>query len=162
MPVRPNGIPIPLLSTPEEGYELGPALLLPDGRALFTGANGATAFFNPTITATWTQGPTIPSVMMVNGVLTQLTMGDAPGSILPNGDVLLALSPAVNIDSSGNENFPAPTYIYDFNPTAKRVYRCFADRRLWIRISAVPLTISFINTMLVLPTGQVLLVRDGL
>jgi hypothetical protein len=149
---------IPLLSTPEEGYELGPALLLPDGRALFTGANGATAFFNPT-NSTWTQGPTMPSVM-INGVLTQLTMGDAPGSILPNGDVLLALSPAVNIDSSGNENFPGPTFIYDFNPTAN-VFTDVSPSATVDPNLGGPLDNSFINTMLVLPTGQVLLSDDG-
>jgi hypothetical protein len=33
-----------LLSSPALGYELGPAFLLPDGRALFFGATGHTAY----------------------------------------------------------------------------------------------------------------------
>ena len=78
---------IPLLSTAGTGYELGPALLLPNGEALFTGTNGTTALYNPS-TNSWTQGPTMPSVS-INGVSTQLTTGDAPGAILPNGDVVL-------------------------------------------------------------------------
>ncbi len=78
---------IPLLSTAGTGYELGPALLLPNGDALFTGTNGATALYNPS-TNSWTQGPTMPSVV-IDGVTTQLTTGDAPGAILPNGDVVL-------------------------------------------------------------------------
>jgi hypothetical protein len=147
---------IPLLSTPETGYELGPALLLPNGEALFTGTNGTTALYNPT-TNLWSNGPQMPSVM-INGVLTQLTTGDAPGAILPDGDVVLALSPPVYIDDTGEEQFPPPTYIYDLNPTAD----------VWTNISPSS-TIdpnlspynSYINTMLILPTGQLLLNDDN-
>lgn len=74
---------IPLLSTAGTGYELGPALLLANGDALFTGTNGTTALYNPT-TNSWTQGPTMPSVM-INGVMTQLTTGDAPAQSCPMG-----------------------------------------------------------------------------
>jgi hypothetical protein len=151
-----NGAFLPLLSTPEEGYELGPAMLLPDGRALFTGANGVTVFFNPS-NSTWTLGPTMPSVM-INGTLTQLTMGDAPGAILPDGDLALALSPAVNIDSLGNENFPGPTYIYDFNPTTGVYTDISPNSTVDPNLSG---NNSFINTMLILPTGQLLLVDDN-
>jgi len=150
-----NGSALPLLTTPQQGYELGPALLLPDGRALFTGATGLTVFFNPS-NNTWTLGPTMPSVM-INGVLTQLTAGDTPAAILPNGDVVVALSPAVNFDSSGNENFPPPTYIYDFNPTAN----VFTDITPSSSVDPNLGVNTFINTMLVLPTGQILLANDN-
>jgi len=147
---------IPLLSTEGTGYELGPALLLANGDALFTGTNGTTALYNPG-TNSWTQGPTMPSVM-INGVMTQLTTGDAPGAILPNGDVVLALSPAVYIDNTGEEQFPGPTYIYDLNTTAD----------VWTNITPSATvdpflsdSNSFINTFLILPTGQLLLTDDN-
>jgi hypothetical protein len=141
---------LPILTTPSQGYELGPALLLPDGRALFTGATGLTAFFDPT-TNSWTQGPTMPSVS-INNVQTQLTAGDAPGAILPNGDVLLALSPAVN-----GGNFPGPTYIYDFNPVTGAYTNVTPSSNVDPNLGYN----SYINTMLVLPTGQVLLINDN-
>jgi hypothetical protein len=60
--------------------EIGPALLLPDGRALFLGGNGLTVLYTPSGTTnfgTWTQGPNIvpagyrardvSAAMMVNG-----------------------------------------------------------------------------------------------
>jgi Kelch motif len=145
---------LPILTSPNQGFELGPALLLPDGRALFTGATGLTAFFDPT-TDTWTQGPTMPT-RLINGVPTQLTMGDAPGAVLPNGDVLLALSPAVT--TNPQLTYPPPTYIYDFNPSAG----VFTDVSPSATLDPnLPSQNSFVNTMLVLPTGQVLLTDDN-
>ncbi len=140
---------LPILTTPSQGYELGPALLLPDGRALFNGANGLTAFYNPT-TNSWSQGPTMP-VVNINGTPTQLTTGDAPGAVLPNGDVILSLSPAVN-----NENFPGPTYIYEFNPITG-VYKneTPAANQFYTSYN------SFIDDMLILPTGQLFLSDFG-
>ncbi len=40
----------------------------------------------------------MPTVL-INGVSTQLTMNASPGAVMPNGDLLLALSPAVNGNS---------------------------------------------------------------
>jgi hypothetical protein len=148
-----TGQRLPLLSTPQTGYELGPALLLPDGRALFTGTNGNTAFYNY-LTNSWTLGPNMP-VVNIGDVETQLTTGDAPGAVLPNGNVVLGLSPAVQAVGE-NENFPGPTYIYEFNPitgvftditpTSPAFYSSYN---------------SFINDMLILPTGQLFLTDFG-
>ena len=78
------------LSSVRQNYELGPGLLLPDGRAFFLGATGNTAFYtsptpsNPT--GSWTAGPTLPR---------HLAAGDASAAVLPDGDVLMALSPKI-------------------------------------------------------------------
>jgi hypothetical protein len=48
--------PPSLLSSSAQGYELGPAFLLPDGQAIFFGANGNTAYYSPA-TDTWSAGP---------------------------------------------------------------------------------------------------------
>ncbi len=70
----------------------------------------------------------------------------------------LALSPAVYIDQTGEEQFPGPTYIYELNTTAD----------VWTDISPsatidpnLSSNNSFINTMLILPTGQLLLTDDN-
>jgi autotransporter-associated beta strand protein len=84
----------PLLSDPSND-EIGPAFLLPDGRAFFLGQTGHTAFYTPS-TNTWTAGPDIP-----NGA----AAGDSPGAMLPNGDVLF------------NAQSGSTRHIWEFNPT---------------------------------------------
>ena len=137
---------LPFLSDPGTADELGPALLLPSGLAFFTGSNGLTAYYNPK-TNSWTQGPTMP---VLNGV--QLTTGHAPGAVLPNGDVLLALSPAV----TPNDLVPPPTYLYEFNP-ATGVYTNVTPTPSQLDLSSN----SYVDSMLVLPNGQVMVVNDS-
>jgi hypothetical protein len=68
--------------------EIGPGLLLYDGRALFLGASlstGHTAFYtppaNPTDPGIWAAGPDIPDALQCD---------DAVGAVMPNGHVLFA------------------------------------------------------------------------
>jgi hypothetical protein len=149
---------LPILTTFATGNELGPALLEPgDGDAVFFGANGLTAIYNPT-TNSWSQGPTLPSALLRNPsngqrILTQLTTGDAPGAVLPNGDDLLALSPTVSVASSGNETFPAPTFLCEWNP----VTNVFTNVTPPLGVTDQAFINSFGDSMLVLPSGQVLL-----
>ncbi|MFO1020977.1 MAG: S8 family serine peptidase [Planctomycetales bacterium] len=136
---------LPLLSSASEGYELGGAALLPDGRAFFTGANGKTAFYD-TKTNTWSQGPTMPTFAGI-----QATMGDAPLAVMPNGHVLMAVSPEITT-TNNNIDFPGPTLILDFDPTTN-VYTNVTPPSSMFDLS----NNSFVNCMLVLPTGQVML-----
>ena len=144
-----SGQPLPLFSTPETGYESGLLATLPDGRTLLVGTNGNTAFYNYK-TNSWTLGPNLP---VINGV--QYTIGDGAGAILPNGNVVMSISPAVVVDASGEEDFPPPQYIYEFNP----ITNVFTD------ITPPPSTSfyfnydSFIDDMLVLPTGQIFMTQ---
>jgi hypothetical protein len=69
------------------GGEIGPAVLLPNGKAFFLGATGHTALYTPsgnTNPGTWTAGPDIP-----NGLISP----DAPAAVLANGKVLCAVEP---------------------------------------------------------------------
>jgi hypothetical protein len=139
--------PPSLLSTPDVGYELGPASLLPNGNAIFFGANGNTAIYSPS-TDTWTAGPAEPTQTM-NGRSTQLVMADAPGAMMPNGDILLALAPEGTI-AGGQYTFPSPAWIYEFNPTTN-MYTDVTPSDFKLN------TPSEFTTMLVLPSGQVML-----
>jgi autotransporter-associated beta strand protein len=108
----PPGI-VPILSDASVGYELGAIVRLADGRMFVLGANGHTAFYTPA-TGTWTAGAAVNADLPVLGGV-QLVAADGPAAVLPNGRVLLALSPkgsAVNQPYS----FPTPTYLYDFDP----------------------------------------------
>src|ERR1700687_3420949 len=72
-------------------YEVGPAVLRPDGTVFATGANGAPAASGHTSiydthTKTWTAGPDFPD---------GLDVADGPASILPNGNVLVQASPGI-------------------------------------------------------------------
>ena len=94
-------------STPVTLYtnsEIGPALLLPNGKALFFGATGHTAIYTPsgsTNFGTWTAGPDLPN---------NLTPADAPAAMMPNGKVLCVAGP-----------FPlysAPSSFYEYDGAA--------------------------------------------
>jgi len=102
-------VPVSLWAT-LAGYvgETGPAFLLPDGRAVFFGGSGHTALYTPSgnnSAGNWVQGPDIPS---------GLVSADAPGAMMFNGKILLAVSPAP-YESGGNPQFPTPTYFYEYN-----------------------------------------------
>ncbi len=126
-------VPVKLSFSPDD--ELGPALLLPDGRVFQLGATGNTAFYTPS-TNSWTAGPSIP-----NG----LVAADVPGAMLPNGDVLFAAS-------AGDANYPVS--IFEFNPSTN-VYTDVTPPD-----SNLNTNYNFQTRMLMLPTGQVLF-SDG-
>jgi hypothetical protein len=77
------------------GYELGPALLLPNGHVFQIGANNNTVLYNPASNS-WARGPTLPTGMGAD---------DAPGAVLPNGHVIFAADSPL---------FNTPTKLFDF------------------------------------------------
>jgi hypothetical protein len=145
-----------------QGSELGPGFLLPDGRVFFFGANGNTAYFTPTngdySTGKWTAGPQEP---MKGGVLQVAT--DDPGAVLPNGHILITLSPLGGIPANAmgkptSYNFPTPSYVYDYDPVAQT----FTDVSPGGALGGTTLTPNaFALNMVLLPTGQVLLAQEG-
>ena len=134
-----------------QGSEMGPGFLLPDGRVIYFGANGNTAYYNPA-TDTWTAGPKEPSP---GG--TQMVGTDDPGAELPNGHVLIALSPLGNIPKGSGYSFPTPSNIYEFDPTAPAA-SAFTDVSPGGSLGGSTIgDNAFKLNMVVLPTGQVLL-----
>lgn len=97
-------VPVPLYDT--IGLETGGGVLLPDGRALFFGSLGPTAYYTLPASGTvggWTAGPTIP-----DGYGTP----DAPCVMLVNGRVLIAASPK----PTSGVPFPKPTRFFELDP----------------------------------------------
>lgn len=113
-------------------FEVGPAILRPDGTVFYTGANacaaGHTATYDST-TGVWTVGPDFPD---------SLDIADGPAVLEPNGNVLMMVSPKIFntpstfLEWNGTSLTPAPP-----NPDASK-------------------DSSYYGNFLVLPTGQIL------
>ncbi len=113
-------------------FEVGPAVLRPDGSVFATGANtcgaGHTSIYN-TATKKWTPGPDFPGLVSI---------ADGPGAIETNGKVLVM--------GSVNEGPPATFYEWDGTNLLPTV--------------APPNAIndgSFYGHLLALPSGQIML-----
>src|SRR5262245_1508595 len=122
------------LSSSALGFELGPAVLLPDGRAFQIGANSNTAP-STLATNTWAARPTIPNGKGAD---------DAPAAILPNGHVIFAADTPL---------FNGPTQLFDFDPVANTITQITSLPAQLVSDLSGP---AFTDRMLVLPTGQVL------
>ncbi len=125
--------------------EIGPGLLLNDGRAIFFGATSTSVIYTPSGTSslgTWTAGPAIPS----SSDGTALGCDDASAAVLGDGTVLLATGP------SGTYNGPTTFYIY--NPTTNT----FATVPNQPSFGGP----SFETRMLALPDGNVLVLAGSL
>ena len=126
--------------------EIGPALLMPDGRVFAIGATGATSLYtmptSPEQPGNWADGPRLP---MQSGQ--PLIAKDASGCLLPNGRVLCTASPAAGCAASFQGYCP-PTFFFEYDPVASSLV-------------AVPAPgnnadAAYVGRMLLLPNGQVL------
>jgi len=129
--------------------EIGPALLLPNGKVFYVGATGNTAIYtpasSPTAQGSWATGPKLPSVL-INGVQTQLTAEDAPACLEPSGKVLLSIGPQV-----GTANQSLPEYFYEYDPTAQTYTQITGGPSY-----SNPFDYTAYGRFLVLPNGQIL------
>jgi hypothetical protein len=132
------------------GTELGPALLLPNGKAIFFGSTSNTAIYTPSGSSapgSWTVGTNFP-----NGQ----GMPDAPAAMMANGKILCAVSPT----PTAANHFPSPTSFYEYDYVSNSFTQVSAPGGGATFIgsaggSAYPLT------MLDLPDGSVLLAYRG-
>ena len=129
--------PTPVDLVEASSFEIGPGILLADGRVLFVGASGQTAIYTmPPIASqhgTWEAGPSFP---IVGGQ--QLIAKDAPGCLLTNGKVLLAASPAGGCPAIDGQMYCGPTYFFNtIQPQATRSARSAIPRTATSRCSTV-------------------------
>jgi len=132
-----------LLSSPGVGFELGGAVMLPNGKVLQLGANGNTALYDPS-TNTWSAGPQIKDK---NGNL--MGADDPPVAILPDGQVIFTADFG---PTSGT--FSSPTEIFDYNYTTNTITQMTGLPSALN--SSLTKNSAFFDRMLVLPTGQLL------
>jgi hypothetical protein len=114
-------------------YEVGPAILRPDGTVFATGANtcgpGHTAIDNSN-TGTWTAGPDFPAAY---------GSADGPAALEPSGNVLVFSSPS--------RSYPPAGQFFEWNGTSLTLIAPPA--------SAVE-DASYVGHLLILPTGQIM------
>ena len=141
-----NAGPTPVDLVEASSHEIGPGVLLTDGRVLFVGASGATAIYTMPALAnqhgTWTTGPSFP---VQSGQ--QLIAKDAPGCLLTNGKVLLAASPAGGC-AAIDQGYCPPTFFFEFDPSSNSMNPVVASSNSGAAV--------FDGRMLMTPSGQVL------
>jgi hypothetical protein len=140
--IADQNIPVQLY---DGASEIGPGLLLSDGRAFFLGATGATAYYTPkgnTNFGSWTQGPNIPGGYVSS---------DAPAAMMVSGKILFAATQGVN-------NPPhRPVFFFEFDPFTTNFTQIIGPSGVAASINGV---ISDWYGMLALPDGNIL-VSDG-
>jgi hypothetical protein len=117
-------------------YEVGPAVLRPDGTVFATGANrcgaGHTSIYN-SATGTWTAGPDFPSTPAPG-----LDIADGPAALLTDGNVLVDSSPGIFGTGSVFFEWDGTT----LNPTSGPPNASIDS--------------SYVANMVCLPTGQIM------
>ena len=123
--------------------EIGPAILLPDGRVFAIGSTGNTALYSRGAVPPFSAGPTFQ-----DGAGNRLYPMDAPACLLPNGRVLCAAGSAPPC------SFPPPTFFFEYDPAKNAL---IAVPSPW-SVGSVEWYLAVYHTrMLLLPTGQVML-----
>ena len=135
-------------------FEIGPAMLRNDDKAICFGGTGLTAIYDPA-TDSWTQGPSLPTdpgnAIAPNGLL---TLSDAPGVTQTNGRMLVtAGSLAKEITSSGSADYYSQKLqVCQYDPVAGTIV-ALTDQPP----SSVTSQDTWTSRFLLLPTGQILL-----
>jgi Kelch motif len=144
--VTAGQLPVDLVEA--ASIEIGPAVLLPDGRVFCVGATGHSAIYTPPPIAnqpgTWKAGPDFNSIG-------RKTIGakDAPCCLMPNGKVLLVAGP---VDGQ-SDSYLAPTYFFEFD--GGQLTQITGPN------SAISMpSIPYQSRMMLLPTGQVLFAAE--
>jgi Kelch motif len=94
--------------------ELGPGVLLYDGRAFWLGANddiNATAVYSPLASPNWQNGPDLPSVDDNNRVV-KIGSHDGPGSLMLNGNLLFCAG-----EREAGGHWSRPAWFFEFDGT---------------------------------------------
>jgi hypothetical protein len=140
------GAPTPVQLTNTTTFELGAAVLRPNGTVFQAGTNPCndptkcaahTAIYN-FATSTWTAGPNFPKISGEH-----YDEADGPAALLPDGNVLVEASPG-----EGNP----PTHFFEFD--GKNLIRVNEPKN-------APNIVPFETRMLNLPTGEVLWTDGG-
>ena len=135
------GAPTPVALS-DCNWEMGPAVMRPDGTLVaFGGKSGCpsgastvdpTAIYDST-NGTWSVGPVVPAVCGSDGA-TNCTLNDAPGALLPNGNILFAASAATSTPMHMFEFTTANTIVQVADP----VYCASAEEAYEINFLALP------------------------
>ena len=142
----------PVTLADPSSFELGPAVLLPDNTIFQVGTNPCAGPSCPSHSATydvasakWTTGPDEPKLGS-----TYYTTEDAPAVVLPDGNVLVQMSPSY--DCIGGA-FCSPSHFFEYDGTS------------WTQVNdpvsgQAASDASYEGRFLPLPSGQILWISD--
>jgi Galactose oxidase, central domain len=134
-------------------YEIGPAVVLPNGTLFAIGATGQTALYtpnsDPTKPGTWAAGPTFPNDTTGNGNWATLTAIDAPACLMPSGKVICVAGSMVGLQG---DFFSQGTTFLEFDPTSSATTIPSLDEQPGIASG----TFTYQCWFILLPTGQLL------
>ncbi len=147
--LRAGNTPVSLPDSYQCGtFEIGPAVMRPDGTLVAFGGNTGcseapskvdpTAIYN-TDAGTWSAGPNVPAVCGKEGTR-NCDLADAPAALLPSGNILFAAS-------AGYGGSPTHFFEYTKNDAIDQV----ADTLFYSATSG-----AYYYNFLVLPSGQIL------
>jgi len=137
---------LPVAIVDQGMHEIGPGMLMYNGKVIFFGAansggQGKTVIYDPpgipNAVGTWAAGPDIPKV----GGQT-MVCNDCPASLLPNGHVLFTSAPFV----SGY--WGSPVSFFEYDPVSNSVSQAPTPPNNG--------NIIYMSRLMLLPTGQVL------
>jgi hypothetical protein len=134
------GTTMPVVCVDAGSSEIGPAPLLPNGLMLQTCGTAHTAIYNP-VASSWAVGPDMPNI---GGVLDST---DGPAVVLPNGNVLVQVSPGL---------FNAPSHFVEIevtSPTAATIKQVNEP-------ASAASQASYEGRLMMLPTGEALWSSD--
>ena len=137
--VNDSSLPVSIAAVNDS--EQGPALLLPDGRAMFLGGNGNTAIYTPkgpSAPGTWAAGPVIPGGYGIQ---------DGPAEMMVNGKILCQVGNATN--------YNAPSYFFEYDSVGNSFTQVNGPTGL---SDDIP---PYQGMMLDLPDGTVLYSHNG-
>ncbi|HZX70243.1 MAG TPA: hypothetical protein VFE77_05425 [Rhodanobacter sp.] len=145
-------------ATQVQVFEIGPALLRNDGKAICFGGTGLTAIYDPA-TDRWAQGPSFPAdpgdpsnsntVISPNGLL---TLSDSPGVMQPNGRILTTAGTLYRRAGTQVDFYSKNLKVCEYDPVAGTIVQ-LADQPP----SGVTSQDTWTSRFLLLPTGQILL-----
>jgi hypothetical protein len=137
--VSAGTLPVDLVQA--SSIEIGPAILMTDGRLFAIGATGNTAVYTPPPVANqvgaWASGPVFPN----DAAGKPLEAKDAPACLMPNGKVLCTAAPA-----GEGGSYPSGTRFFEYDGSHLN--------EITGPVNATGP--AYVGRMLLLPTGQVL------
>ena len=113
-------------------FDIGPAMLLPNGTVFAIGATGQTALYTPppaggnpkTKPGTWAAGPAFPADKSSGHVWPTLTASDAPAVLQTNGKVLCVAGILHELFGSGGPDyFSKESELLEFDPSGATLKR---------------------------------------
>ena len=128
--------------------ELGPCILLPDGKLFAIGGTGHTGIYTPG--AGWSAGPDFPPDSSASPINPLMTAIDAPGCLLPSGKVLCVAGNTKN-EGGANPFWSGPVTLFEYDPITNLLKQLPTAQQPTNNTDD-----TWATRLLLLPTGQVL------